>query len=419
MEGRTLVSSKKVGNFLRYFVVFSEYLNFKASEDCEDDVDEGISHPRSKRRKPNDLSFLEDFCLQFPSVGEMILKKIDNQSLVNCKKVSWEMEGFIKSERHYWIRMMGRHLQNFKEFQDQWKMVIKKTPIVILRKLSPTVDTFFYNDPIHYGQQWAPLHIAAQEGSLKLFKYILDKTGDICSKRKNGWTTLHMAVDGRNFEVCKFLMNKMTDKNPGSLRKWTPLHMAAMVGSLNISKLIIQNIENKNPADSNGRTPLHVAARLNHLEICKLLIENMSDKNPADRTGCTPLHYAAEGGSFKVCKLIMKNLRSFDCKLCVQMYTYTATDRKSLRYHYRTMHKGEKIPEVKNPADHNGVTPLHKAAKEGHMKICKMLLQNIIYKDPVDEDGNTPLKIAARNNNLELIKLLLGVLPTAMYEQIE
>ena len=194
--------------------------------------------------------------------------------------------------------------------------------------------------------------------------------------------------------------------------------MAAMFGSLNISKLIIKNVENKNPADRNGRTPLHDAARLNHLEICKLLIENTSDKNPADGIGCTPLHYAAEGGYFKVCKLIMKHLTSLDCKLCVHMFTYTAPDMQSLKYHYATIHKGEKIPEVKNPADHNGVTPLHKAAKEGHMNICKMLLENTNDKDPVDEDGNTPLKIAARNNNLELIKLLLGVLPTAMYDQI-
>ena len=79
-------------------------------------------------------------------------------------------------------------------------MVIKKTPIEILKKLAKTVHSFFYIDPKHSRYQWTPLHIAAQKGSLKLFKYILDKTGDICSKRKNGWTTLHMAVDGGNFE---------------------------------------------------------------------------------------------------------------------------------------------------------------------------------------------------------------------------
>ena len=129
-------------------------------------------------------------------------------------------------------------------------------------------------------------------------------------------------------------------------------------------KVIVEAMPYDDEFFPHNGAPLIFAAMSGNVEIVAELLETESKKKqPEDHNGRTPLHYAAEGGSFKVCKLIMKNLRSFDCKLCVQMYTYTATDRKSLKYHYRTIHKGEKIPEVKNPADHNGVTPLHKAAK--------------------------------------------------------
>ena len=331
-------------------------------------VDDLTSLPRSKREKPNDFSLLEDFCFKCPLVGEMILEKIDSQSLISCKIVSRQMYGFLENERHLWKRMIRHHAKNFKEFKDQWKMVIK-TPVENLKELATTVVSFFSTDPKHYGHQWAPIHIAAQKGCLKLSKYILDKTGDIDSRRKkDGWTTLHIAVVGRNFEVCQFLVDNMTDKNPKSLTNWTPLHMAAMFGSLKISKLIIQNVESKNPVDSNGRTPLHESARFNHLKVCKLIVKNISNKNPADNIdGSTPLHYAAKLGYLKICKLIMK----------------------------------QNIAD-KNPAKPSGMTPLHMAAQEGHLKICKMFLENIDEKNPGDVNGNTPLHFAAQMGNFEL-----------------
>ena len=301
-------------------------------------VDDLISLPTSKRLKPNIFSLLEDFCFECPLVGGMILEKIDNQSLISCKKVNRQMHVFLENE--IWIRTIRDHLQNFQEFQefqDQWKIIIKKTPAKILKELATVILNFFSIHPQNYGYQWAPIHIAAQQGSLKLFKYILDKTGDAYSTRKDGWTTLHMAVDGGNFEVCQFLVDNMANKNPGSLSNLTPLHIAAMFGHLRICKLIIENVENKNPADSKGQTPLHEAARFNYFKICKLMIKNISNKNPADDFGITPLHYAAEGGYFNVCKLIMK--QNIDNK---------------------------------NPGNLNGITPLHKAAKESHMKICQL-----------------------------------------------
>ena len=122
--------------------------------------------PRSKIAKPNNFSLLEDFCFKCPLVGEMVIESIDNQSLINFKKISRHLHSFLENGRHLWKRMIKHNLKNFKEFQNQWKMVIKKIPVKFLEELAKTTHRFFLVDTKHFWYQWAPIHIAAQQGSL-------------------------------------------------------------------------------------------------------------------------------------------------------------------------------------------------------------------------------------------------------------
>ena len=38
-------------------------------------------------------------------------------------------------------------------------------------------------------------------------------------------------------------------------------------------------------------------------------------------------------------------------------------------------------------ADNDGWTLLHYAAKKGHFKICKLIIENVDDKNPADNDG--------------------------------
>ena len=62
--------------------------------------------------------------------------------------------------------------------------------------------------------------------------------------------------------------------------------------------------------------------------------------------------------------------------------------------------------EDKNPQDFNLRTPLHNAAAKGHLKVCKLLMDNTNDKNPIDHHGNTPLKRALTFGHLEVCKLL-------------
>ena len=44
----------------------------------------------------------------------------------------------------------------------------------------------------------------------------------------------------------------------------------------------------------------------------------------------------------------------------------------------------------KNPRNISGVTPLHFAAKNCHLEVCRWISKNITEKNPRANDGHTP-----------------------------
>ena len=49
-----------------------------------------------------------------------------------------------------------------------------------------------------------------------------------------------------------------------------------------------------------------------------------------------------------------------------------------------------------NQANQKGWTPLHEAAFQGHLEVCRLILGKIEDTNPPDEEGETPLHTAAR-----------------------
>ena len=58
----------------------------------------------------------------------------------------------------------------------------------------------------------------------------------------------------------------------------------------------------------------------------------------------------------------------------------------------------------KNPADEDGMTPLHNAALQGHVEVCDLIIQNVKNKHPRDNDGKTPLDYAQQEDVTELFR---------------
>ena len=55
----------------------------------------------------------------------------------------------------------------------------------------------------------------------------------------------------------------------------------------------------------------------------------------------------------------------------------------------------------------SGITPLHRAAENGHVSVCELIMSHLKDKNPRDDNGNTPLHSAALKGHFELCRLIL------------
>jgi len=62
----------------------------------------------------------------------------------------------------------------------------------------------------------------------------------------------------------------------------------------------------------------------------------------------------------------------------------------------------------KNPKDEEDVTPLHLAAKSGHLDICKLLCSNLEEKNPSDDYGRTPMDNAYSSKQWKIMYFLIA-----------
>ena len=253
---------------------------------------------------------MEDLCRRIPLVACMILKNLDNQSLMMCKESSRAIQQYLTEDKLVSIRILKEYKNCFVQFQNVWKKVLKKAPIEIVEEFVTLVREFFNprfpTDDIYderhkrREKQWHPLWIATLCGHLQLCKYIIEKTGDTNPVRENGLSPLHFAAQSGDLNVCKVIIKEVADKNPKCIDGITPLHLAAQIGHLEVCKLLIKEVADKNPGNHAGHTPLHMAAGKGHLDVCKLICQEIDNKNPENGSNKTPLQIASLKNHWKV-----------------------------------------------------------------------------------------------------------------------
>ena len=146
-------------------------------------------------------------------------------------------------------------------------------------------------------------------------------------------------------------------------------------------------------------TPLHLAANRGQLAAYQLIMENIDNKNPAHCISpeMQVLNKEKEesflgfGSNISTpLHLAAKNGHLSVCKLIV-----------------------ENVSD-KNPTSQatqqwiNQWTPFHLAAHNGHFSVCELLIDNISEKNPGDHTGWTPLHSAAQNGHFGVVKLIMS-----------
>ena len=140
-----------------------------------------------------------------------------------------------------------------------------------------------------------------------------------------------------------------------------------------------------------------------------MILDNTGDKNPEDNIGWTPLHAAAEKGHLAICHMIIKNIETNESK---KLSDKVHDKNKYLLWLWEAGFEEPLLApqggsELRNPGNRTGITPLHVAAQNGHLQVCKLLIQSTDDKNPKAKHDGTPLHYAAKMGHLDICKLIM------------
>ncbi|XP_078106674.1 ankyrin repeat and death domain-containing protein 1A [Sander vitreus] len=194
------------------------------------------------------------------------------------------------------------------------------------------------------------------------------------AKNVDNRTALHYAVAGKNKEAVQLLLQRRVKVDQKDKYGVAPIHLAAWFGSLEILKLLVQAGAEQKVENTEGLNIMHCAAINNHTEIIEYIMNDlqMKELDKDDQSGHRAFALAAEHG-------------------CVEMM-----DTLARPYNMDTMKPNKR-----------GETPLHLAARNGHLDAVQSLLQSFDTRDEVNMDGETALYQAADNGQEECVLALL------------
>ena len=92
---------------------------------------------------------MEDLCRRIPLISKTIFEELDDQSFVNFKGASREINSTLKNERSYWIKVLRTYNCLFEDFKKTWTKVVKGTPAEFVAEIVVFIDQF-YKDNYNY-----------------------------------------------------------------------------------------------------------------------------------------------------------------------------------------------------------------------------------------------------------------------------
>ena len=221
-----------------------------------------------------------------------------------------------------------------------------------------------------------PLHLAARNGNMELFKLIFSCiTQNLNPANADGETPLHWAVKNRNWTICEFIIANITPEctNPADGQGNTPLHHAVQIGKVDsFFKIFTSITQGKNPANNVGDTPLHLAVKFGHFAIASTIMKRLENKNPVNKQGKTPLDFAKYSEDFGGVTPLHLAALCGDHDIFMKIF--------------------ENIQSSNQP-NVDGNTPLHWALESGNLTSGSVIMANVGDKNPVNKAGKTPMDL--------------------------
>ena len=252
------------------------------------------------------------------------------------------------------------------------------------------------------------LHIAALYGHLNLCKTLVEKQNfDVYASNKNGWTALHHATRSGSFELFKFFIDLGTDINIKTNFGINCLHVAAFYGHFDLCKTLVEKHKfDVHMTDNEGWTALHASVRSGSYELVTFFTDLGNDIYLKTNIGMNCLHIAAFLGNFSLCKTLVEN-HKYDVHL-TNNEGWTALHHSARSGSYKLVSYFTDLGTDIHLKTKNAETCLHIAALNGHLHLCKTLVEKHNFDvHMIDNDGWSALHCSAKSGSFDLFLYFL------------
>lgn len=233
-------------------------------------------------------------------------------------------------------------------------------------------------DPDTPGAYATPaLHWLVRVDDLDTVRLLLEAGADPNGVASHGVTPLSLAVANGSGAMTTLLLGAGADAHASLPSGETLLMQAAAVGELSVVKALLDNGAEVDQRDRDfGQTALMFAARAGHADIVVLLLEAGADPTAATTVGKTPPFIAPN------------SVPGFGFGVGI-LRGGVPKDR------------GRREPTP------GGMTPLHYAARHGHVEVGRLLLDAGAGLDAKEANGIWPLLMAISNDQVPMAHFLL------------
>ncbi|CAI9719233.1 transient receptor potential cation channel subfamily A member 1-like isoform X3 [Octopus vulgaris] len=228
-------------------------------------------------------------------------------------------------------------------------------------------------------------------------------------------TPVHCASSQGKVEILEYMQKYQPEKfssaiSMADLHKMTPLHRAAQLNQAAAVHFLLDRGADINALDSHGRTPLLLAASKGHWEMVQVLIKRGANLLVKDESYRNFLHLAIENGSHL--NLFWNSLRKHSKDLLNErdISGWTPLHYAAKMGHLTAIDDLMKLGAIVNLKNNNEQSPFHLASRYGRFNTCVRLLtgkDGSTMLNEMDNLNQTALHLASQNGHTKLVSLLL------------
>ncbi|HEX5420319.1 MAG TPA: ankyrin repeat domain-containing protein [Gammaproteobacteria bacterium] len=252
---------------------------------------------------------------------------------------------------------------------------------------------------------------AARSDDAKSLRALIPQTADVDAPDADGTSALHWVVRRGRIDLARLLIAAGADPNRPSRLGLRPLYLAAANGDAAMAGLLIKAGADPNAAAAYGESMLMAAVDSRNLATVKALLGAGAQVDARDpHYEQTALMFAARDGLPDIAEALIAAGAKVDARtrLGEEPAWVLPNSRKGFSFGVGIIRGGWPADRGMRPFRRGNMTPLLYAARDGHTKTAKVLLDAGADINAAEANAITPLLMAISNDRMELAKLLIA-----------